>query len=90
MVRLWHETVGEMNAENDKNGKGTFNSDVIDLSDIDLSRLGKVPSQVLRSAIQRVCRELASEGETVAYFQNSLRAAPSEGEAVAPPPDQQG
>jgi FXSXX-COOH protein len=50
-----------------------FNSEVIDLSDIDFLALDNMPSAVLRDAIRRVCAELAVEGEPPAYFQSSLR-----------------
>jgi FXSXX-COOH protein len=70
-----------MNTGDDTDRQETFSSDVIDLSDVDLSLLSELPGSVLRAAIQRVCEELAGDGETSAYFQSSLRGAPPGGEA---------
>lgn len=70
-----------MKAEDGPDRKETFTSDVIDLSDIDLSQVSKLPSPVLRAAVQRVCEELAGNEEASAYFQSSLRGTPPEGGA---------
>jgi FXSXX-COOH protein len=56
----------------------TFESDVIDLSGIDLSALSEVPSAALRAAIARVRAELSGDGdESAVYagFRSSLRAS---------------
>jgi FXSXX-COOH protein len=70
----------------DSGRRETFSSDVIDLSGIDLSVLSKLPSPVLRAAIQRVCEELAGDGETSAYFQSSLRGGQADGAPGAASP----
>jgi FXSXX-COOH protein len=54
-----------------------FGSDVIDLSDIDLTALSELPSAGLRAAIVRVREELSGNGDqSAAYagFRSSLRA----------------
>jgi FXSXX-COOH protein len=54
-----------------------FGSDVIDLSDIDLTTLSELPSAALRAAIVRVCEELSGSGDQSAVyagFRSSLRA----------------
>jgi FXSXX-COOH protein len=54
----------------------TFESDVIDLGDIDLTALRQVPSAALRAAIVRVRAELSSDDEQSAVyadFRSSLR-----------------
>jgi FXSXX-COOH protein len=50
-----------------------FNSDIVDLSGIDLSEVSRLSSAILRVSVERVCRELADPGEVAAYFQSSLR-----------------
>lgn len=54
---------------------GIFQSDIIDLSDLDMATVRKLPNPVLRAAIERVCAELSSDAETISFFQN-----------VTPPP----
>ncbi len=54
-----------------------YESDVIDLSDIDLTALSELPSATLRAAIARVREELSGNGdESAVYagFRSSLRA----------------
>lgn len=54
-----------------------FGSDVIDLSDIDLTALNELPSAALRAAIVRVREELSGNGDQSAVyagFRSSLRA----------------
>jgi FXSXX-COOH protein len=53
-------------------GTELFCSDIIDLSSIDLSAVSELPDTVLRSAISRVLRELASNGGASSSFQSSL------------------
>lgn len=69
---------------NGETGNETFNSEVIDLDGADLSAVGKLPSAVLRSAIERVCRELSGDGGAFASFQSSIRVTQTGGEQVSP------
>lgn len=58
-----------------------YRSDVIDLSDIDLTALNELPSATLRAAIARVRDELSGDGDQSAIyagFRSSLRAGPTE------------
>lgn len=64
-----------------------FSSDVIDLTNIDLSAMNELPNEVLRHAIQRVCAELAGDGEASAFFQSSLRGMTPPGQLHDPRPD---
>ena len=64
----------EQRPSGDPEWRERFNSEVIDLSDIDLLALDDMPrSAVLRAAIRRVRAELGAEREPSAYFQSSLR-----------------
>jgi FXSXX-COOH protein len=65
--------VVEQRPSGDPEWRERFNSEVIDLSDIDLLALDDMPSAVLRAAIRRVRAELGAEREPSAYFQSSLR-----------------
>jgi len=68
----------------------TFWSDVIDLNELDLSGLDRLPSPVLRASLRRVCRELAESAEASAYFQNSLRHPYTQEETQQSPTDDSG
>lgn len=68
----------DVKAEGGPDRRETFDSDLIDLGGIDLSRLSTLPGSVLRAAVQRVCAELAGDGETLVYFQSSLRGGTSQ------------
>jgi FXSXX-COOH protein len=61
----------------------TFESDVIDLSGIDLAALSEVPSAALRAAIVRVRAELSGHDDQSAVyagFRSSLRARRTDGQ----------
>lgn len=62
-----------MREADDTDGQGPFSSEIIDISDFDLSEIAELPSPVLHAAIKRVCAELAGDLEATAYFQSSLR-----------------
>lgn len=53
----------------------SFQSDLIDLSGLDLTAIRSLPNPVLRAALERVCAELGDETEATAFFQN-VTAAP--------------
>jgi FXSXX-COOH protein len=60
----------------DQENSVVFGSDVIDLSDIDLTALSELPSAALRAAIVRVREELSGNGDQSAVysgFRSSLR-----------------
>jgi FXSXX-COOH protein len=64
----------------------TFESDVIDLSGIDLAALSEVPSAALRAAILRVRAELSGHGDqSAAYagFRSSLPTKRQEDQDLA-------
>lgn len=65
--------MAEQRPSGDPEWRERFNSEVIDLSDIDLLALDDMPSAVLRAAVRRVRAELGAEREPSAYFQSSLR-----------------
>jgi FXSXX-COOH protein len=55
-----------------------YRSDAIDLSDLDLASLDRLPSAALRAAVERIRRELHGDGERSAHyagFRSSLRAS---------------
>jgi FXSXX-COOH protein len=64
-------------ADADADGE-TFGSDVINLSEVDLGGISRLPSSVLRASLDRLGRELANSEDIYAGFQNILGTEPRE------------
>lgn len=49
-----------------------FQSEILDLSGLDLSQLHAMPRSVLWASLNRICGELARDTEAIAGFRSSL------------------
>jgi FXSXX-COOH protein len=73
MTVAGQQPTGRINSGEDSAGIGeTFSSAIIDLTDIDIAEVDRLPSSVLRAAVERVRAELAADEERTSYFQSSL------------------
>lgn len=68
-------SISDINRTNHEIWDDVFDSDIIDLSDLDLTAIRALPNAVLRDAVERVCAELGDDAGTTAFFQSSMQGA---------------